>query len=172
MSEIPDFASEYYLPDGEYKCTFEEIEEKFLFSETREHRWGNFKTMLDRMIELGLKPKSLIINGSFVTKREEPGDVDFAALISPEVVRVALKSAKDDHDRNGIKLFLTERNQNVLRDLFGAHLLLADGEEMLELWSDFFRKGQDGELREPDPDKDPAWVIRPESKGILRVDLA
>lgn len=96
MSGIPNFANEYYLPDGEYKCTIEEIEERFLFSETRQQRWNNFKLMLDRMIELGLKPESLIINGSFVTKREEPGDVDFAALISPETVRDALKSAKDE----------------------------------------------------------------------------
>lgn len=41
---------------------------------------------------------------------------------------------------------------------------------MLQIWSDFFRKGKNGKLREPDPEKDPSWVKRPCEKGVLRVE--
>ncbi|QUG41325.1 hypothetical protein KD050_18930 [Psychrobacillus sp. INOP01] len=166
---IPDFIDRYHLPDGDHECTMEEIEEKFLFSETRERKWKQFSAMLYRMSELGLKPKKVLINGSFVTGRENPGDVDFAALIPPETVISALENAEDDHDLSGIELFMGRNNQLALRNLFGAHLLIADSEEMLSGWSTFFRKGQNGILREPDPEKDPEWVVRPDVKGILKV---
>lgn len=166
---IPNFFDDYHLPDGIHECTMEEIEEEFLFSDTRDKKWRQFTSMLFRMEELGIKPKKLLINGSFVTKRENPGDVDFAALIPPEIIIEALKKAEDDHDIGGIKLFMGHENQMALRNLFGAHLLVADNEEMLEEWSKIFIKGQSGKLREPDPKKDPEWVRRPDRKGILQV---
>lgn len=166
---IPDFFDKYHLPGGIYECTMKEIEDEFLFSKTRDKKWKQFNSMLFRMRELGIKPKKLLINGSFVTKRENPRDVDFAALIPPETIIEALKNAEDDHDMNGIRLFMGQENQMALRDLFGAHLLVADNEEMLEQWSKVFIKGQFGKLREPDPEKDPEWVRRPDQKGILQI---
>ncbi|WP_391119410.1 DUF6932 family protein [Psychrobacillus sp. L3] len=168
---IPDFIDKYHLPDGDHECTMEEIEGKFLFSEIRETKWRQFKSMLIRMGELGIKPKKVLINGSFVTGREEPGDVDFAALIPPETVLEALENAEDDHDKSGIELFMGEQNQLALRNLFGAHLLIADTEEAFSYWSSVFRRGLSGKLREPDPLKDPDWVLRPDFKGILKVTL-
>lgn len=166
---IPEFFDNYHLPPGDHECTLEEIEERFLFTEIRQNKWDQFKRMIQRMSELGLKPEQVLINGSFVTGRTEPGDVDFAALILPEVVKKALAEAPDDHDRGGISLFLTKENQSALRDLFGAHLLVADTEDMLNGWGNIFRYGQHGKLREPDPQKDPEWVRRPTAKGILKV---
>ncbi len=171
MKNIPDFFDKYHLPDGVHECTIEEIERVFLFSEKRKHIWGLFKKLLDRLIDLGLKPSALLIDGSFVTGRDEPGDVDFAALIPPETIINAMKTL-DEHDKHAIMLFLEPNNQNEIRSLFGAHLLLADTEEYLELWANFFRTGGDyGKLRDPDPERDPDWVRVPPSKGILRVNL-
>lgn len=168
---IPEFIDCYHLPPEIIECTFEEIEEKFLFSPKREEKWECFKRMLDRMISLGLKPEKILINGSFVTGRSEPGDVDFAALILPETIKEALAKAEDSHDREGILRFLKSKNQEMLRDLFGAHLLVADSEPVLTAWANTFMKGLNGKLREPNPKKDPEWVTRPEIKGILSVSL-
>jgi hypothetical protein len=171
VSHIPDFFDGYHLPKGEHICTIDDIKDRFVYNEIRERRWNNFINMLERMLELGLRPTSALINGSFVTGREEPGDVDFALLIPPEVVEKALENALDEHDRNGIYLFMNPKNQVALRDLFGAHLLIADSEENLRGWSILFQKGLYGKLREPDPIRDPSWVKRPESKGILRINF-
>lgn len=170
LSSIPEF-ERYYLPKGEHICTIEEIENRFLFSDTRKLKWKNFKALFERMLELGLKPDILIINGSFVTERESPGDVDFAVLIPPDTVRTAIKTAVDDEDAQGVSMFMDTQNMDAIRKLFGAHLLVADNEFMLEMCSKFFRQGQNGILREPDPKKDPEWVTRPQEKGILRVEM-
>ncbi|AOZ91615.1 DUF6932 family protein [Paenibacillus crassostreae] len=171
MKNIPDFFDNYHLPDGLYECTIEEIEQRFLFSEKRIYLWGLFKNLINRLIGLGLKPKALLIDGSFVTGREEPGDVDFAALIPPPVIEEALKTL-DEHDKHAIFLFMSPENQTAIRSLFGTHLLLADTEDSLNHWVDFFRTGgANGKLRDRDPERDPDWVIVPQSKGILKVYL-
>ncbi|ETT31671.1 hypothetical protein C161_26940 [Paenibacillus sp. FSL R5-192] len=171
MMSIPDFFDNYHLPDGVHECTIEEIEQRFLFSSKRIEQWKLFKQMLNRLIGLGLKPSAILIDGSFVTGRLEPGDVDFAALIPPETVLEAMRTI-DDHDKAGIQLFMNPENQLALRNLFGAHLLLADNEYTLDLWADFFRTGgQNGKLRERDEERDPEWVIVPSAKGILKVYL-
>ncbi|MEF2967792.1 hypothetical protein V3851_18340 [Paenibacillus sp. M1] len=172
MRNIPEFFDNYHLPDGVYECTIEEIEHRFLFSKKRVYVWGLFKKLLDRLISLGLKPKTILIDGSFVTAREEPGDVDFAALIPPETVITALADIKDDHDKQGIYLFANPNNADAIRSLFGSHFLIAENEEYLNAWANFFQKGGNhGRLRDRDPERDPEWVIIPRSKGILKVHL-
>ncbi|MDQ0046050.1 hypothetical protein J2T18_000322 [Paenibacillus polymyxa] len=168
---IPDFFDNYHLPDGVHECTIEEIEQRFLFSQKRRELWKLFKQMLNRLIGLGLQPSAILIDGSFVTGRSEPGDVDFAALIKPETVMEAMQTI-DDHDKGAIMLFMSPENQVPLRNLFGAHLLLADNEDSLSSWADFFRTGGvNGRLRERDKERDPDWVIIPSAKGILKVYL-
>lgn len=169
MSKIPVFIDDYHLPPGEHSCSMSDISEVFLDTDVRIKRWNDFITMLKRLCDLKLTPEILLINGSFVTGRKEPGDVDFAVLIPPEIVRDAL-TVKDEHDVDGVKVFLEPRNQSALRNIFGAHLLIANDSITLEGWSRLFRKGQYGRLREPDPTKDPDWVTRPSEKGIIKVE--
>lgn len=169
---IPEFIDNYHLPPEIIECTLEEVEEKFAkLNPIRRRKWAQCKGVLDRLIDLGLKPEKILINGSFVTGREEPGDVDFAALILPDTVRTAFRNATDEHDKEGIKLFTKRDNVINIRNLFGAHLLIADSEANLDGYSKLFMKGMNGKLREPDPEKDPDWVIRPEVKGILKVHI-
>jgi len=167
---IPAFIDNYHLPDGEHECTIQEIEQVFLFSEKRHVVWNYFKNMIDRLTQLGIKPEYVYINGSFVTGREEPGDVDFAALIKPGPMARALKNA-DEHDKQAIQRFFDPQHAEVIRDLMGGHLLIARDNATMRQWSDFFRKGKGGSLREPDPNRDPSWVVKPRSKGILKVVL-
>lgn len=166
---IPDFFDGYHLPPGEYECTLKDIEQRFLFSEMRTFRWDKFLILLKRICELKLIPEVVLINGSFVTGRQEPGDVDFAVLIPPETIRTALANAHDDHDENAIKLFLNLQAQGLIRDLFGAHMIVVDSEEMLKSAGSIFKRGLNGSLRERDPIRDPDWITIPSEKGILKV---
>ncbi|MED4041169.1 DUF6932 family protein [Niallia taxi] len=122
MTNIPNFIDDYHLPPGEHECTFEDIETRFLSTEIRTKRWDSFIALLKRLNELKLIPEAVLVNGSFVTGRNEPGDVDFCALILPDTIRAALQT-DDDHDIGGVQLFLNPDNQGAIRNLFGAHLL-------------------------------------------------
>lgn len=166
---IPDFLDRYHLPPGEHECSIEEVIQRFVITDVRTKRWSNFISLLTRLCELKLVPESILINGSFVTGRPEPGDVDFAALIPPDTIRQALNT-DDDHDKEGIMLFLHPDNQIHIRNFFGAHLLVADTLQSLQWWSNLFRFGENGTLRNPDPAKDPSWVSRPPEKGILKIN--
>lgn len=168
---IPNFIDDYHLPPEIIECTIEEIEQRFVNNRIREKKWACFKSLLSRLIDLGLKPEKVLINGSFVTGRTEPGDVDFAALILPDTVREAYANATDKHDLEGIKQFMIRTNWLNIRNIFGAHLLIADSEANLDGYANLFMKGMNGKLRDPDPEKDPEWVTRPDVKGILKVNV-
>ncbi|MCA1295404.1 hypothetical protein LBW89_20565 [Paenibacillus sp. alder61] len=171
LNNIPEFCDGYHLPEGIHECTIKDIEHAFLFTEKRKKLWRMFKGLINRLIDVGLTPKAILIDGSFVTGRKEPGDVDFAAYIPPEVVSEAFTTL-DEHDKQAITLFLNPNNQLAIRNMFGAHLLLADSEDMLNQWAYFFcTGGSKGKLRDKDPERDPDWVIVPRSKGILKVYL-
>lgn len=167
---IPDFIDDYHLPPGEHTATLEEVEERFSkSSDMRKQVWKSFKLLLDRLEQLDIYPEKMLIDGSFVTGREEPEDVDFAALILPEKVNQAI-STLNEHDKSGISMLLNDANQLAIRDLFGTHLLIAFNQVTLDGWSYLFRKGQNGSLRDPDPKRDPQWVKKPQEKGIIKVE--
>lgn len=169
---IPDFVDGYHLPGYEHECTIEEIESKFLNTSERVRVWGLFKGLLFRLETLGLTPDVLLIDGSFVTGREAPGDVDFGALIKPDAVRRALSKFTDKHDREAIIHFGDPSYGEIIRELYGAHMIVVKDNDGLVQASRLFRKGGTyRHLRDPDPVRDPAGVTRPKQKGILRVTL-
>lgn len=167
---IPDFSDDYHMPDGEHKCTLEEIEQKLLTTDKRIEVWKLFRFFLDRLTQLNIKPEYVYINGSFVTGRKEPGDVDFAALIKPGKMLRAIKAA-EPHDKKAIETFCDSMKAEELRNIMGAHMLIAHNDTLMDQWAKFFRFGKGGSLREPDPSRDPISVQKPKTKGILRVDL-
>ena len=167
---IPDFVDGYHLPRGIHEATLKEVEDRFGNStNTRIRVWKCFLALMDRLNQLGLTPDEIYIDGSFVTGRNEPGDVDFAVLIRPGKTKRALKTASD-HDKRAIQLFSNPAAQDDIRDLFGAHFLIADVPMALDKYTSLFRVGLPGVgLRDPEPNKDPSWVKKPKEKGIIRL---
>ncbi|MDD2586306.1 MAG: hypothetical protein PHT79_02260 [Syntrophomonadaceae bacterium] len=167
MSLIPDFLNnDYYLPKGEYKCTIKEMEESFLFSDRRKMLWKLFKDFTYRLTTLGITPDAVLVNGSFVTKRTDPGDVDFVFLIPMDKINTALATAEDEHDETALLMIFHPDNQLPIRILYGVHFLYARNQSEFEYWSYYFQNG----VREPDPKRDPPWVKSPTGKGILYID--
>jgi len=167
---IPPFIDRYYLPPNEHECTFEEVEQRFLGTDGRVKVWRYCMGLLNRLDDLGLKPDIVLVDGSFVTARERPRDVDIAALIPPTKVITALQQL-DDEDKEAVQLLVHPNSQAGIRLVSGTHLLVAHDHQGLDLWSKLFRKGKNGQLREPDPVLDPSWVRKPAEKGILKIIL-
>ncbi|MCP1355526.1 DUF6932 family protein [Aneurinibacillus migulanus] len=171
MSVIPNFCDGYHLPPGEHECTMEEATNRFVYNPQRERVWAGLNRLLARLKELDIAPEQLLIDGSFVTGRQLPGDVDSGALIPPEKVVKALSTTTCEDDKEGIKLFTDLQQQRLVKAMFGAHMLVVRDEKSLGMVSKIFRNGGDqfGKLRAPDPNRDPSWVKTPQEKGILKI---
>ena len=79
---IPDFNDDGYLPSGVHRATIEEVLKRFgTGSEQRESQGQS----LEWLIPLGQRAGiiKVLINGSFVTDRLEPNDVDCLLLQGP-----------------------------------------------------------------------------------------
>lgn len=76
---IPPFDPSGWLPPGIHPATLAEIDERFgRSSEIRRAQMESVRWMIDLAVRAGAK--RIILNGSFVTARIEPNDVDCALL--------------------------------------------------------------------------------------------
>jgi hypothetical protein len=174
---IPSFCDGYYLPPGEHTCTLDEIEATFgSATECRRAVWKRFCALLDRCSQLQVQITTLLIDGSFVTGRPDPGDVDAVAYVTPAAILFALSQA-NEHDAAAIQMLFLPKTlpapfsnaaEPIVRNLFGAHLIPARDLDELDNWSRFFRL----RIKDPDPARDPVWVRKPSEKGILRVEIS
>ena len=79
-SSIPPFRTDGYLPEGIYVCS--EVEVVFRFGSLSRRR-RRLVLRLRRWIELGrqIGAQRLLVDGSFVTAKEEPHDIDTVILL-------------------------------------------------------------------------------------------
>jgi hypothetical protein len=80
---IPEFRSDGYLPEGLFACT--EVELTFRIGSANRRR-RRLILRVRRWIELAraIGAKRLLIDGSFVTTKHEPDDVDAVILLPPD----------------------------------------------------------------------------------------
>lgn len=91
---IPPFDESGFLPPGVHPATLEEIEERFGGgSELRRVQMESVRWMVDLAQQAGAQ--RIVLNGSFVTDRIEPNDVDCVLLAGRgSKNRVALRKLK------------------------------------------------------------------------------
>ena len=83
---IPDFDERGYLPAGVHLASLDEIEARFgRQSEVRRAQMESLRWLVELAKKAGVQ--RLIINGSFVTERLEPNDVDCVLLTGPDFPR-------------------------------------------------------------------------------------
>ena len=82
-SAIPPFRADGYLPDGLYRASEAEILFRFGALTRRRRRLA---LRLRRWIELARQVggRRFLIDGSFVTAKDEPNDIDAVLLLSPD----------------------------------------------------------------------------------------
>ncbi|MEX2216915.1 MAG: hypothetical protein WD768_22570 [Phycisphaeraceae bacterium] len=76
---IPPFNDNGYLPPGLHPATLDEIEARFgLETEIRRVQMESLRWLVDLAWKAGVE--RVVVNGSFVTDKAEPNDVDCALL--------------------------------------------------------------------------------------------
>ena len=127
---IPEFNKHGNLPAGIYKSSIICIENKFgKSSEERISLFNDFRKFLKMLSPFKKNIKRLILDGSFVTSKESPGDIDCIMIIennfrfSPEI---------------GEKI-------NRSKTLFNIELILHEEKNIYQLqsWIDYFSKDKE-----------------------------
>lgn len=141
---IPPFRSDGYLPVGVHVCSEAEVLFRFGTSNRRRRRLA---IRLRRWIELGrqVEARRLLVDGSFVTAKEEPGDIDSVMLLPQDFYRRVMR--EDVAATELEQMFLTRQPEE---------LFAAEDEIDWDEWIAFF-----SQTREPDKRR----------KGLVEVRL-
>jgi hypothetical protein len=116
---IPEFNDLGYLPPGVHIATIDEVVARFGHGDAqREAQAESLQWLLSLCQEAGVS--RMLINGSFVTSRVEPNDVDIALLQGPDYVASSNAAAEI---RQGlpfldIKVVAVDDYEFFLRSLF------------------------------------------------------
>jgi hypothetical protein len=90
---IPEFNDDGYLPPGIHPATLEEIAARFgQETELRRVQMESLRWLVDLAKRAGVQ--RLVVNGSFVTDKPEPNDVDCVLLIGSDFPRDASAEAE------------------------------------------------------------------------------
>lgn len=82
---FPALGPEGFLPAGIFECTWHELKAQFGTFEGSDHRvhlFTRLRALASVMTTSGLF-EGLIIDGSFVTSKPRPNDVDLIAILRP-----------------------------------------------------------------------------------------
>jgi hypothetical protein len=90
---IPDCSDDGYLPEGIHPATLDEIAGRFgRESELRQAQMESLRWLVELAWRAGVL--RIVVNGSFVTDKLEPNDVDCVLLIGPEFPQDAVAEAE------------------------------------------------------------------------------
>jgi hypothetical protein len=81
---IPELDANGFLPVGLHDCTLDEVDERFGVFQTSDRRVRLFHALEEYVTEVGRTGMALylLIDGSFVTSKPEPSDVDLILVLS------------------------------------------------------------------------------------------
>ena len=132
-STVPPFRPDGYLPEGLYVSSEAEIIFRFGSSSRRRRR---LVLRLRRWIELGQQvgAQRLLIDGSFVTAKEDPHDIDSVILLPMDFTQQIERESAPALELE--EMLLTRRPEE---------LFAAEDETDWEEWVEFF-----SQTREPD----------------------
>lgn len=77
---IPEWNDYGILPAGVHSCEIEEIEQRLAFNDRRATLVRGLEQVLGWLCDMP-RIESLIVDGSFVTDKEHPSDIDAVAMI-------------------------------------------------------------------------------------------
>jgi hypothetical protein len=90
---IPPFNEDGYLPPGIHRATLEELATRFgQESELRQVQMESLRWLVDLAQRAGAQ--RIVVNGSFVTDKMEPNDVDCVLLVGSDFPRDAAAEAE------------------------------------------------------------------------------
>lgn len=132
---IPAFVPEGLLPPGLHAASLREIEARFGGSARRDEQLRLLREVVGAALFYA-SIKRVLLWGSFVSSKEEPGDLDYSFVVGVEHKQVALRSEDEP--------FLLPRLARLLYGVDPNHLVIADYD--LERYTervDFILTGRD-----------------------------
>ncbi len=132
---IPDFRDDGYLPEGLHLATEAEITFRFGTSTTRRRRLA---LRLRRWIELSrsVGAKRLFVDGSFVTAKPEPNDVDAVVWLGNDFVD---RVSRGDMEAFELEMMLLTRQPE--------EIFAAEGRRDWDDWVEFFSRTREADGR-------------------------
>jgi hypothetical protein len=146
---IPELNEHGLLPPGIHSCTIDEIKTRFGSFQGNDRRVGLFAKLVElisAMCRSGMF-QALVIDGSFVTRKAAPNDIDVLAVLRPH----------HDFERDLPVSEYALVSRALLRRRFGFDVVVAEEMSAVYLsYVEFFsRMREDPQLR----------------KGLLRIEL-
>ncbi|MGH9767874.1 MAG: DUF6932 family protein [Blastocatellia bacterium] len=143
------------LPEGLHLCTMEEI--KAVFGQfRRSDRRPQLTERLTRYVQDARSSgvvSAIVIDGCYVTAKEEPGDIDLVVALKPDF----------DLTTEMRPMEYNIQSKTMVRRLYGFDVLPAvDGSESYQRFLDFFSR-----VKLNDPNQNTSQ----ERKGVLRIEL-
>lgn len=141
---IPEFRTDGYLPDGVFLATEAEVTFRFGASSRRRRR---LILRLRRWIELAREVGALrlLIDGSFVTAKQNPNDIDAVILLPP-----TFEQQIQDGNPSALEL------EEMLLTRRPEEMFAAEDEEDWNEWVQFFSRTREADGR---------------SKGLVEIQL-
>lgn len=127
---------EYCGKSNPLVCTEQEIESVFLFSQQRRNIWESYLDWRSRVTSL-LNPVRFWLDGSFITAKENPHDIDVVVVVATDVYLQASSAAADEI----LSLFNHETTGGFYRPCGGlvdAYRATEDNVELLAYWDNFW----------------------------------
>ncbi|MBS1806823.1 MAG: hypothetical protein JST84_01365 [Acidobacteria bacterium] len=151
---IPDL-QDGVLPEGIHDCTIDEVAQSFGQFRGTDHRMRLTET-LRQYVEAARKAgvaEAVIIDGSYVTAKEKPGDIDLLLVLKP-----------DFNLQEEIRpLEYNVQSKRMVRRLYGFDVLIAlSGSEAQVKFMEFFSRVKL---------EDPEQLTSQLRKGLLRITL-
>ena len=133
---IPALNSDGCLPPGVFDCTLPELRGRFGKSLGGDHRsrlFARLEELFQTMQRSGLFA-ALLVDGSFVTAKLAPNDIDLVALLLPG----------HDFERDLLMSEYALVSRSMLRRRFGFDVLIAErGSPLHDTYVDFFSRVRD-----------------------------
>lgn len=128
QNRIPDFRQDGYLPDGIFLASEAEVTFRFGTSSRQRRR---LVIRVRRWIELARKIRAprLFIDGSFITAKPEPNDVDAVVLLPPDFENQVATNSDAAIEFEG--MLLTRRPEEIFA---------AEDETDWNEWVEFFSR--------------------------------
>ena len=130
---IPDLDADGFLPEGIHECSLGELEDRFGRFQKSDHRCAMFAKLIAFFGEVWSSGMAtfVIVDGSFVTAKAEPNDVDLVLVLS----------AGHDLAQNLRPFEYNVLSRRMVRKRHGFDLLVARaGSQELDEYIEFFQQ--------------------------------
>jgi hypothetical protein len=134
-SAIPPFRADGYLPEGLYSASEAEVTFRFGASTPRRRRLAlRLRRWIELVREIGCK--RLLVDGSFVTAKLEPNDIDVVVLLPPDF---------EVQIEQGIEASL--ELERMLLSRHPEEMFAAEDEDDWNDWFEFFSRTREADGR-------------------------